>query len=693
MTYNDNSEKNNKELIKKNNKLEKNIKELTKRINELEKNNKEIQKKLDDEIKEGDKLYEQNEELKKNETENNKKIKELENQISKINKELNEGKKYNDELLEENKNLKQSQKNNENNYQINKKDSLSRINTLEKDNKSLSKEIEKQKQEYLDKIKELEIKLNEKEKIKKNDENKSNKQINDKILFLENIEDELESEMNKIKIKEKDIEKIKKQLEEEKNKINNNSNSNNNNINNNVNNSNNINFNMNNNMNLNNMSLNNYNMNSMNNMMNNISPMNINLNLSQAPSIGNMININNNNPNIINNNMNNFVTNYNFNNGNGFNRNKDLSKPINQYSKPTLIGLNNIGATCYMNSTLQCLSQTVALTNYFLNDKNKEKIINNNIAKEDKNALQLCPAYLELIQNLWSENPTMKSYSPNNFMKTIESMNSLFVKGQAGDSKDFIIFILEQIHSELKKPVKNYKPINLPLNQYDKDNAFKNFFNEFQAEVSVISDSFFGFNETANICLYCRNFYANKRQNFPICYNYGIFNVLIFPLEEVRKMRYGMNSNNNIVNLYDCFQFNQKTDLFTGDNKNYCNICKQLWDSEYTSRIYLSPNILILILNRGKDNMYKVKIDFGESLDITQYVSFQTGQRQLYSLYGVITHIGQSGPYAHFVASCKSPIDGYWYRYNDALVSPINDFKKDIYNLGNPYILFYQKCN
>jgi ubiquitin C-terminal hydrolase len=426
----------------------------------------------------------------------------------------------------------------------------------------------------------------------------------------------------------------------------------------------------------------------MSNNINNINNIGTYKDLTQAPAVGTNMNMNN---IIINNNQN--INRFN----NVFNTNankkkKDLNKPIPQYQRPTLIGLNNIGATCYMNSTLQCLSQTEALTNYFLDGKNKDKLINNNIAKADKNALQLCPVYLDLIQNLWNKNASYKSYSPNNFMKTIESMNPLFVKGQAGDSKDFIIFILEQIHNELKKPTKNYKESNLPLNQYDKDNAFNNFFNEFQKEVSVISDTFFGFNETTNICLYCKNFYGSKGQQYPICYNYGIFNVLIFPLEEVRKMRYGM-SNINMVNLYDCFLYNQKTDLFSGDNKNYCNICKQLYDSEYTSRIYSCPNVLILILNRGKDNIYKVKIDFGELLDITQYVLLKTQQQQLYSLYGVITHIGQSGPYAHFVASCKSPVDGMWYRYNDALVSRINDFKKEIYDYGNPYILFYQKCN
>ena len=160
-------------------------------------------------------------------------------------------------------------------------------------------------------------------------------------------------------------------------------------------------------------------------------------------------------------------------------------------------------------------------------------------------------------------------------------------------------------------------------------------------------------------------------------------------------MRYGINSNNNIVSLYDCFNYNQKTDLLTGEGQYYCDRCQQLCDSEYTQRIYSSPNVLILILNRGQDNMYNVKIDFNEVLDITQYVSLslQTGQRQMYSLYGVITYLGKSGPNAHFVAACKSSVDGRWYKYNDAIVSILTDFKKVIYDFGTPYILFYQKLN
>ena len=402
------------------------------------------------------------------------------------------------------------------------------------------------------------------------------------------------------------------------------------------------------------------------------------------------------------------ITNYQFNN-NLINPQIQLPMNISEpqenktYNIRGNIGLNNVGATCFMNSTLQCLSHTEELTKYFLNPKNKERIIKNNIALKDPNALQLSLLYLELITKLWAKDGS-KNYSPYNFMNGIQSMNPLFQKGQAGDAKDFIIYVLEQLHSELKKNM-NIKKVELePLNQYDRNNAMQHFFSEFQEELSIISDLFFGFNETTNICLDCKNEYSSKGQAFPICYNYGIFNCIIFPLEEVKIMKNkfmqiynlqdnrGLNAmNNNRVSLIECFIYNQKTDKFTKNNQNYCNICRKLADSNYTSKIYISPNILILILNRGKGNKFDVKLDFAEIIDISDFVIFKEKPKITYNLFGVVTHLGESGPYAHFIASCKSHIDNAWYRFNDGLVYPIKDFQKEVHDYGNPYILFYQK--
>ena len=84
-------------------------------------------------------------------------------------------------------------------------------------------------------------------------------------------------------------------------------------------------------------------------------------------------------------------------------------------------------------------------------------------------------------------------------------------------------------------------------------------------------------------------------------------------------------------------------------------------------------------------------MDFYELIDISDFVSKKDIPRMIYHLYGVISHIGQSGPSAHFVAACKSPVDNKWYRYNDAIVSSITNLQKEVINFGTPIILFYRK--
>ena len=100
-----------------------------------------------------------------------------------------------------------------------------------------------------------------------------------------------------------------------------------------------------------------------------------------------------------------------------------------------------------------------------------------------------------------------------------------------------------------------------------------------------------------------------------------------------------------------------------------------------------------MILNRGKDNMYKVIIDFPMEIDLSDYVlsNVNKTEQYKYTIYGVITHMGDSGEGGHFIAACKSPIDEKWYRYNDSFVTPITDFNKEVTNFNTPYILFYQR--
>ena len=341
---------------------------------------------------------------------------------------------------------------------------------------------------------------------------------------------------------------------------------------------------------------------------------------------------------------------------------------ISLYDSPPLIGLKKVGFNNYANSILQCLSQTEPLTNYFLK-KTIEELNRNQIKGANNKDFPISNGYYELIQNLWPTKEISSSFSPNSLMKKIEKNNTIELD-QPGAYKEFIIFILNKIHNELKKRVKLKENIKKQLN--DKNNAFIHYLYNFAEETSIISDVFSGHIRTTNICSYCPKLCYSKSQKQ---YSFSKFNCLIFPLEEI------FNSNKNDVTLDDCFEYKQKV------NNIYCEICG--YPSLKTSQICVSPTILILILDRGKEDLSNVNLKFKENIDITRFVLLkdEDEDKLSYDLYAVLTHFNQN----HFVALCKNPVNKKWYKFDDENIAQINDFETEVINFGNPDILFYQK--
>ena len=348
---------------------------------------------------------------------------------------------------------------------------------------------------------------------------------------------------------------------------------------------------------------------------------------------------------------------------------------------PILIGLNNIGATCYMNASLQCLSNTKELTEFFLNnykDKNKKKHI-------------ITYEYYELIKNLWNEKNNNKPYSPYSFKDVLSQENELFAGIQANDSKDLINFLIERLHQELNViKEKNNNENFSQINQLNENEALQFFLKDFTSSFnSIISKLFYGILETKSQCKGCNM----------IKFNFQLYSFLEFPLQHINQYFYNngkkplftQDGKNPDVDLYECFEYNRKIDLMNGENQMYCNICNKLCDATYTNFIYSGPNYLIINLNRGRGAVYECKVNFPEQLNLFNYVSYKHGITA-YELYAVICHLGPSSMSGHFVAYCRNRIDNKWYLYNDAFVSLCDKPKQ--YNEGMPYILFYRvlKC-
>ena len=340
------------------------------------------------------------------------------------------------------------------------------------------------------------------------------------------------------------------------------------------------------------------------------------------------------------------------------------SPPKQKISNPGLIGLENIGATCYMNSTLQCFSNIKDLRLYLLRE-DKYKFLENN-----KNKFRLSFALAEVLYNLW-KNLNHNYYAPEYFKKMIGEMNPLFKGIAANDPKDLILFLLETIHKELNRPSNTQMNHNFYLDNTNFYAVYNDFINYFICEnKSIISNLFYGLTNSMTTCGFCRT----------TIHNVQAINILFFPLEEVRKF---MNYTNNFVFIEDCFRYYEKQEIYPSF---YCNNCRQLYPGYNQSKIIYSPFNLIINLNRGRGLQFNINIGIKEYLNIRNY-TFANDSPFYYELIGVICHLGSNDMGGHFIAFCKNSNNCQWYKYNDGIVT-LSSFQ-EASNTGIIYVLFY----
>ena len=327
-----------------------------------------------------------------------------------------------------------------------------------------------------------------------------------------------------------------------------------------------------------------------------------------------------------------------------------------------------------LNSILQCFCSIEKFINYF------KYIYSRN------NSNNLCSSFKIILDKLWPNNNEVET-SENKvelkeFNEKLQKMNFTNYKTSKYIIENLVDFLITTLHKELNNV--NSDSIEGESEQIvdkrDKLSSFCLYTENFtEKNRSIISDLFYATICNQIQCYKCKNIFFDFKTYF----------YLNYLIEDVWEFKKKINNNIKIseLSIYDFFFYNLKFDNLEDENQLKCDVCNMKCNFLRTKYLSFCPEILILVLNRRKEN--NIKINIIEYINLAQFIEYKnTGY--LFKLIGVVSSLEKENNKTDFIAYCCDPITNNWYKFNDTEIN-ISDFKREIINVTNPYLLFYQK--
>ncbi|CAB3254481.1 unnamed protein product [Arctia plantaginis] len=334
-----------------------------------------------------------------------------------------------------------------------------------------------------------------------------------------------------------------------------------------------------------------------------------------------------------------------------------------------LNGLRNIGNTCFMNSVLQCLSNTRPLLEYVSDEKFSDDI--NTTLSCMKGAL--IRAFASVIKELWRSGERDSVVNTTSLKSQVQRFAPRFMGYSQQDAQEFLRYLLEGLHEDVNRVTVKPKPILTEIddNLSDTAKATEAWSRYLRMEDSRVGDIFMGQLKSTLRCTHCNHDSVT----------FDPFWDLSLPIP----CRTGN------LKLQQCLQHFTREEELDGDEKPTCSKCGVRRKCLKWFTVQKFPQVLVLHLKRfspterfrGKLN---VLVEFPlNGLDMSPYTATR-GNQPVYNLYAVSNHSGTTYS-GHYTAYCKHPYNGEWHEYNDSRVLPINS--RNVVS-SEAYVLFYE---
>jgi ubiquitin carboxyl-terminal hydrolase 8 len=335
-----------------------------------------------------------------------------------------------------------------------------------------------------------------------------------------------------------------------------------------------------------------------------------------------------------------------------------------------MVGLSNLGNTCFLNSCVQVLNHTYEL-HFLVDSKIKSNLINVNIPDSI-----ILKEWNDLRELMWSGNGTV---SPNRFINTVQHIagkkdRDIFTGWLQNDITEFLLFVIDCIHNSISRKI-TMKINGNPENQTDKlaIACYQLLQTTYSNDYSEIMDLFYGIYITSISSSDNKTTHSLKPEH------YFVLDLQIFTRDGI------CNS------IYDCMDLFVSPEPMTGENAWMNDATGEKEDILKGVSFWSFPKILVITFKRFSPNgSQKINnvIQFPlENLNLSKYVKGYNPNSYVYDLFGVCNHMGNVAG-GHYTAFVKN-LTGQWIHYNDNVVEIVED--PNIIISPMAYCLFYRK--